>query len=324
MSWNWLVIIAGMASLSPVRHSRPRSCSRALFLTCSLCVACGTPPGTRRCVRRSSGRALALVLGIATEAAAPWEPLASGRPIAGHLAYFSVLATLAALVSVLNARTPGAGGMGMVDRDARRGVPDSVVGRSGSRTRGQRPGAAAVAKSLEPLLRPAGVRRSDELLADAVRSRRALPRFGSDEFRPGVVRRCVRGAASAAVDGVSRRAVARGRGCAQWNARAVRRVARCDALWLWFRDHWGVVWALRVQDRFNRSAAAQEWPFRLSWEGLVNSRRPRRRTAGRGSTARAVIKTVRDPRAVATRDGERGVLLLPTGGRPSMMQGCLS
>ena len=53
---------------------------------------------------------------------------------------------------LVSSSMPGrpARGMGMVDRDARRGVPDSVVGRSGSRMRGQRPGAAAVAKSLEP------------------------------------------------------------------------------------------------------------------------------------------------------------------------------
>ncbi|MFO0908445.1 MAG: hypothetical protein U0794_08800 [Isosphaeraceae bacterium] len=42
-----------------------------------------------------------------------------------------------------------------------------------------------------------------------------------------------------------------------------------ESLWLWFRDRWGVVWALRVQDRFNRTAELQGWPFRLGWEGLT-------------------------------------------------------
>jgi hypothetical protein len=40
-------------------------------------------------------------------------------------------------------------------------------------------------------------------------------------------------------------------------------------VWFWFRDHWGVVWALRVQERFNESARAQSWPVRLSWHGIV-------------------------------------------------------
>src|SRR5207245_6824908 len=43
------------------------------------------------------------------EAAAWGEPTGTGRPLAGHLTYLAVLATLAALVSVLNARTPGGG-----------------------------------------------------------------------------------------------------------------------------------------------------------------------------------------------------------------------
>src|SRR5262249_59473752 len=42
-----------------------------------------------------------------------------------------------------------------------------------------------------------------------------------------------------------------------------------EAVWFWFRDHWGVVWALRVLERFNRSAEAQRWPLRLSWQGFV-------------------------------------------------------
>jgi hypothetical protein len=43
---------------------------------------------------------------------------------------------------------------------------------------------------------------------------------------------------------------------------------RFERLWLWFRDHWGVVWALRVRERFNREAELAGWPVRLSWFGL--------------------------------------------------------
>jgi len=42
-----------------------------------------------------------------------------------------------------------------------------------------------------------------------------------------------------------------------------------ERLWLWFRDHWGVVWAIRVRDRFNRNAELAGWPIRLGWFGIV-------------------------------------------------------
>ncbi len=43
----------------------------------------------------------------------------------------------------------------------------------------------------------------------------------------------------------------------------------CERLWFWFRDNWGVVWALRVLERFNRAAEVSHWPLRLTWFGLV-------------------------------------------------------
>jgi hypothetical protein len=61
---------------------------------------------------------------------------------------------------------------------------------------------------------------------------------------------------------------------AVWAAesRARRRTAAAsdlEAIWLWFRDHWGVVWALRVQERFNRTAHSAQWPVRLTWFGIA-------------------------------------------------------
>jgi hypothetical protein len=44
---------------------------------------------------------------------------------------------------------------------------------------------------------------------------------------------------------------------------------RLEQLWCWFRDLWGVVWALRIQDRFNQIGERKGWPVRLSWFGLV-------------------------------------------------------
>jgi hypothetical protein len=42
-----------------------------------------------------------------------------------------------------------------------------------------------------------------------------------------------------------------------------------ERLWLWFRDHWGVVWAIRIEDRFNRSAESSGWLTRLTWFGVT-------------------------------------------------------
>src|SRR5262249_19338911 len=43
---------------------------------------------------------------------------------------------------------------------------------------------------------------------------------------------------------------------------------RLERLWFWFRDLWGVVWALRILERFNRTADLKGWPIRLGWFGL--------------------------------------------------------
>jgi hypothetical protein len=58
-----------------------------------------------------------------------------------------------------------------------------------------------------------------------------------------------------------------------WLARrpASKARSRCrpiDRIWLDFRDAYGVLWALRVMERFNASAAKHGWPARLAWDGL--------------------------------------------------------
>ena len=59
-----------------------------------------------------------------------------------------------------------------------------------------------------------------------------------------------------------------------WSADVVsRRATKSESdlgrLWAWFRDAWGVVWALRVMERFNRAAESAGWPIRLAWHGVV-------------------------------------------------------
>lgn len=51
---------------------------------------------------------------------------------------------------------------------------------------------------------------------------------------------------------------------------AVRRTpARgSDALWQSFRDRFGLFWALRVREQFNRAAANSGWSAHLTWTGL--------------------------------------------------------
>jgi hypothetical protein len=41
-----------------------------------------------------------------------------------------------------------------------------------------------------------------------------------------------------------------------------------DQMWRSFRDRYGFLWAQRLREQFNRSAANAGWPVRLTWTGL--------------------------------------------------------
>jgi len=41
-----------------------------------------------------------------------------------------------------------------------------------------------------------------------------------------------------------------------------------DRVWLGFRDRYGLLWAQRVREQFNRSASSAGWQARLGWTGL--------------------------------------------------------
>jgi len=42
-----------------------------------------------------------------------------------------------------------------------------------------------------------------------------------------------------------------------------------NRLWQWFRDGFGLLWSLRVMERFNAAAERYDWPVRMRWSGLV-------------------------------------------------------
>jgi hypothetical protein len=53
-------------------------------------------------------------------------------------------------------------------------------------------------------------------------------------------------------------------------ARLPKSLSSFDRIWFDFRDRFGMIWALRVREQFNRAAANTGWPVRLSWSGSKN------------------------------------------------------
>ncbi len=199
------------------------------------------------------------------------EPLANGRAFAGHWAYLWSLATLAALISTLGARSPGAGAWSIL-----MGLLVLVL--------------------LLPWIEDLGLRgRSNPL--NHLRLDAPWSIFYGLLVLAGVTNYLFTRYAGASIligAGLmveyvallnpswppSRRAVlwslspllgAWGVLRADWESRTKSEAAPGLAvLWIWFRDHWGVVWALRVRERFNRAAEVANWPVRLAWNGVVD------------------------------------------------------
>ena len=214
--------------------------------------------------------AAAVLLGMVAEGVAYGEPLAAGRPWAGHVAYLASLATLAALISVLNARRPGSGawaflmvllvlvflipwfegaglaGSALALERLRLELPWNLffgllllTGATNYLPTRHGPAALAVAVGL-------GLELAGLTWTDWPAARRAWVWTAAPWFLALAL-------GMAGATGSRREAGGSG----------------LERLWHWFRDRWGVVWALRVLERFNRSAEAARWPFRLAWSGMV-------------------------------------------------------
>jgi UDP-N-acetylmuramyl pentapeptide phosphotransferase/UDP-N-acetylglucosamine-1-phosphate transferase len=213
---------------------------------------------------------LALALAVIAQTTALTEPLAQGRPLAERFTYLSVLALLAALGSVLNARTPGgkawAGLMVVL-------VVVFLIPWLEDQTRLRRASALAQLHLDAPWSIFYGL-----LVVVAVTN--YLPtRFGLAALALTVLFILEYLALSPLGWPPARRALvwswvawtlALSVWIARWNAhRVLAPPSSCEKLWFWFRDNWGVVWALRVLERFNRAAEVSRWPVRLTWFGLT-------------------------------------------------------
>ncbi len=212
---------------------------------------------------------LAIATAIAAQAAGWAESIAEGRPVMGRLTYLSTLAALAALGSVLNARTPGgrvwaglmailvvvflipwlegpwrvrrAGGLTLLHLDAPWTIFYGLLVVVGvTNYLPTRFGVAAGWLALALLLEYLGLTRDDWPA-----SRRAS------------LWSWYAWALAAAAWAAHRGGM---------HAPSSR--TRLERLWFWFRDLWGVVWALRILERFNRTAELKGWPIRLGWFGL--------------------------------------------------------
>ena len=215
---------------------------------------------------------IAMAMAGLSQVVALGETFDSGRPMAGQVVYLTTLATFAALISVLNARTPGGGAWAilmamLVVVFLVPWLEGSGLVREGGgwdRLRLTAPWTifyglivvAGVTNFLPTRLAPAAVWVGVALVAEYLGLTRADWSHATRGCLWTAVPLCLALAAwFADVETLRSSPFPPGFG----------------RLWAWFRDAWGVVWALRVQERFNRAAERSGWPIRLTWHGAVST-----------------------------------------------------
>jgi hypothetical protein len=213
----------------------------------------------------------AVGLAIAAQVCGLREPLASGRPWMGRFTYLATLASLAALLSVLNARTPGAGAWAILMAML---VVVFLIPWL------EEPGRFHQAQGLRLLRLDAPWTIFFILVAGTGVTNYLLTRYGpaaillgfgySLEYLSLTRPDWSSDARVAAWSGLSW-CLAAAVWTAYLRAGRVRGGDRLSSAWLWFRDHWGVVWGLRIAERFNKSAELSHWPCRLGWFGTVGT-----------------------------------------------------
>jgi hypothetical protein len=237
---------------------------------------------------------LAIVLGLVAQLMALNEPLETGRPLTGRITYLMTVLVLAGLISVLGARNPGGGAWAILM-------------------------ALLVLVFLIPWLETAGrLRREIQLAGPQLDAPWTifyglLVVAGVTNYLPtryGPAAGVLGGGLLLEYLGLTRSdwsdlALCRiwlsvawtlalsGRGALLCSRRSPRDRNALEWLWFWFRDHWGVVWALRVQERFNRSAELARWPARLTWFGLAPpTGTSEQETTNLPSTAEATLRNL--------------------------------
>ena len=212
---------------------------------------------------------LAILLAILSQCIGLTETAESGRPSCGQWVYLSTFASLAAAISVLNARTPGSGAWAILMAILMvvflvpwlEGGSLARTDQGWSRLRLSAPWTIFYG-----LLVVAGV---TNFLATRYVWAATIFGLGLIAMFVGLVRTDL----PKPYRGMIWEGVAWSFGVTIWVAEFSKdhTVSSSDLerLWIWFRDHWGVVWGLRTMERFNRTAEACDWSIRLAWQGIV-------------------------------------------------------
>lgn len=275
---GWLVLLSGPMLLASELAPSLRSENLPPIVIFLVLISSFLPIGIA--YRAASGTALqgaivwtvlAITLAMISQVMALTEPVSTGRPITGQWAYLATLASFAAAISILNARRPGSGAWAIL-----MGILVLVF--------------------LIPWLEGGGLARADRGW-DRLRLSAPWTIFYGLLFIAGVTnflptRYCgatlIFGAGLAAMFvGLTRTDFSRGArgmiwefvpwslGASIWlgwlSGRRTHSNSSLERLWIWFRDHWGVVWGLRVMERFNRTAELTDWPIRLAWHGVTKA-----------------------------------------------------